>query len=438
MVGGTLRRRVILAMVLFFSWGIAGPARADDDDEAPSTIDVAAEYDVDVVTFDGLERTKPETLLELLPRSVPTRFRGAEIQEITRRIRNLELFDLVEVDVRGRELHVHVRRKVTIQPIFDFSSGKTFADTSITLGAVENDIDGHGTRLGGEVGYDERTVGFAAWLMMHPYRPRRWANEVQAYFGGSAFRFEGGDTGTEWLRQRLGGEFVFLLPFTFGSRWRFELQGAIYRETFVHVEGGREPRQGVYVGPTSEIVFDAFTFHDLTPQGLRANLELKPGIFLGPAEPRHEVRLKVLGAAKLAPYTALVVGGNALAVNAGNVNHSVLVGSQEGVRGLPDALFRSRSAAYANVELRQAIPLGKRWYVQGVLFSDQAGFEAMTARGAVRDATFAWSTGFGARLLPTALVDTLFRVDVARLHYPTELASWFVQLGISQYIGRSD
>lgn len=438
MLTRALQRRVILVMALSFSSTIAAPARADDDDEAPSTVDATADYDVDVVTFEGLERTKPETLLELLPRRAPTRLRGSEIQEVTRRIRNLELFDLVEVDVRGRELHVHVRRKVTIQPIFDFSSGKTFADTSITLGAVENDIDGHGTRLGGEVGYDERTVGFAAWLMMHPYRPRRWANEVQAYFGGSSFRFDGEASGREWLRQRLGGEFVFLLPFTFGSRWRFELQGAIYRETFVKVEGGAEPRSGVYVGPTSEIVFDAFTFHDLTPQGFRANLEIKPGIFLGPAEPRHEIRLKTLGAVKLAPYTALVAAGNALAVNAGNVNHSILVGSQEGVRGLPDALFRSRSAAYLNVELRQAIPLGKRWYVQGVLFSDQAGFEAMTDRGTVRDATFAWSTGFGARLLPTALVDTLFRVDVARLHYPTELASWFVQLGISQYIGRSD
>lgn len=417
----------------------ATSARAeDDDDEAPSKVDAGAAYDVDVMTFDGLERTKPDTLLELLPRPLPARLTGTEIIEVTRRIRNLELFDLVEVDVRERELHVRVRRKVTIQPIFDFSTGKTAADTSVTLGVVENDIDGHGTKLGGEVGYDERTVHFAASLMMHPYRPRRFANEVQAYFGGSAFRFEGADAGTEWLRQRLGGELVFLLPFTFGSRWRFEIQGAIYRETFVHVEGGREPRHGVYVGPTSEVVFDAYSFHDLTPKGFRSHLEIKPGVFLGPAQPRHEVRLKMLGAVKLAPYTALVAEGNALAVNAGNVNHSILIGSQEGVRGLPDAFFRSRSAAYLNVELRQAIPLGKRWYVQGVLFSDQAGFEAMTSRGTVRDVTFAWSTGFGARLLPTALVDTLLRVDVSRLHYPTELASWFVQVGISQYIGGGD
>lgn len=440
LLASKMRRCVIAAMTLSISLALAGPARADDDDddEAPSRIDAAAAYDIDTMSFEGLERTKQETLLELLPRPLPARLSGVEIVEVTRRIRNLELFDRLEVDVRGRDLHVKVRRKVTIQPIFDFSTGKTVADTSVTLGAVENDIDGHGTKLGGEVGYDERTVHFAAWLMMHPYRPRRFANEVQAYFGGSAFRFEGADAGTEWLRQRLGGELVFLLPFAFGSRWRFEIQGAVYRETFVHVEGGREPRSGVYVGPTSEIVFDAYSFHDLTPSGLRMHLEIKPGILLGPAEPRHEARLKALGAMKLLPYTALVAEGNALAVNAGNVNHSVLVGSQEGVRGLPDALFRTRSAAYLNVELRQAIPLGKRWYVQGVLFSDQAGFEPMTARGHATDARFAWSTGFGARLLPTALVDTLLRVDVARLHYPTELASWFVQVGISQYIGGGD
>jgi hypothetical protein len=62
----------------------------------------------------------------------------------------------------------------------------------------------------------------------------------------------------------------------------------------------------------------------------------------------------------------------------------------------------------------------------------------MSARGVAGNPTFAWSTGFGARLLPTALVDTLLRVDVARLHYPTEIASWFVQVGISQYIGGGD
>jgi len=417
------------------SWGATG---ADDDDDAPPRVDADRVYPIDAIVADGLERTKLATLVELAPRPLPDRLTGREIVELTRRIRNLELFDLVTVTVEGRELHVRVRRKVTIQPIFDFSTGKTFADTSLTLGAVENDIDGHGSRLGGEIGYEERTFRFALWLNEHPYRPKAWAHEYSASFEGSGFRFEGPEGASGWLRQRLGGETALLLPFTFGSRLRFELQAALYRETFVRVEGVGEPRSGVFVGPTSEVVFDAYSFHDLTPEGFRSHVEVKPGIFLGPAEARHEARWLALGALKLASYTALVAQGNARVVNGGNVNHSVLVGSQQGARGLPDALFRSRSAAWLNVELRQAIPLGKRWYVQGVAFSDVAGFEPMSAQGLVRDPTFAWSTGLGARLLPTALVDTLLRVDVARLHYPTELASWFVQVGISQYIGGGD
>jgi len=453
---GSISRCVLIAEVLAASVVFAGvanaadappqpppprtgaPAEDDEDDDAPPSVDVDTVYDIDTIGADGLGRTKLETLAELTPRPLPARLSGREIVEITRRIRNLELFDLVVVTVKGRELHVHVRRKVTIQPIFEFSTGKTLADTAITLGAVENDIDGHGSRLGGKVGYEERTFRFALWLFQHPYRPKAWAHEYSVAFEGSAFRFEGAGETSGWQRQRLGGETALLLPFTFGSRFRFELQAALYRETFVRVEGAREPRTGVFVGPTSEVVFDAFSFHDLTPTGFRSHLEIKPGIFLGPAEARHEARWLALGAAKLASYTAFVAQGNARVVNGGNVNHSVLVGSQQGVRGLPDALYRARAAAWLNVELRQAIPLGKRWYVQGVAFSDVAGFDPMSARGVAGNPTFAWSTGFGARLLPTALVDTLLRVDVARLHYPTEIASWFVQVGISQYIGGGD
>ena len=56
----------------------------------------------------------------------------------------------------------------------------------------------------------------------------------------------------------------------------------------------------------------------------------------------------------------------------------------------------------------------------------------MDARGEVTSFQSAWSTGVGVRILPTALVDTLLRVDFARLHAPD--GSWFVQFGINQYI----
>lgn len=109
----------------------------------------------------------------------------------------------------------------------------------------------------------------------------------------------------------------------------------------------------------------------------------------------------------------------------------MLLGSQAGVRGLPDSLYRNRTQAYANLELRHAIEIARRLYVQGVLFSDAAVFEPMDARGEATSETTAWSTGAGLRLLPTALVGMLLRADVARIHQP--LATWFVQLGINQY-----
>ena len=122
---------------------------------------------------------------------------------------------------------------------------------------------------------------------------------------------------------------------------------------------------------------------------------------------------------------------NTSAVNGGNPNHSALLGSQAGVRGLPDSFYRNRAQAYANLELRHAIEVAPRWYVQGVLFTDAAVFEPMNPSGSATSSMSAWSTGAGLRLLPTALVDTLLRADVARIHHP--VTTWFAQFGINQY-----
>jgi hypothetical protein len=153
---------------------------------------------------------------------------------------------------------------------------------------------------------------------------------------------------------------------------------------------------------------------------------------VGPDQARHEVRAKTIAAAKLAESTALVAFTSASAVNLGNPNHAALLGSVLGVRGLPDSLYRNHIQAFANVELRQALPLGKRWFLQGVAFTDVAGFLPMNARGEAASWLFGWSTGMGLRVLPTALVDTLLRLDAARLHYP--FGGWLVQFGINQYI----
>ncbi len=380
---------------------------------------------------EGLERTAPETITELLPRSLPTTLSIGELQELKRRIKNLALFDRVELECVEPNLLVRVRRKITISPIADFSSGKTLSDSKVTVGIVENDVDGHGTRLGGKASYSERGLNFTAWLYEHPYRSGSWAREHEVYYAGSGFRFEGADAAHTWQRNRFGTELELISPSLYTTKWRYEFQFNAYQETLTLARGASQPRDGTYVGTTSEFIYDRYTWNDLTPHGFRTSLELRPGVFIGPSQPRYETRLKAIVGVPLGDKTVIMFNTNLSAVNSGNPNHSTLVGSQAGVRGLPDSLYRNRAHAYANLELRHAFEIANRWYIQTVLFSDAAVFEPMDARGTPMRAMSAWSTGAGLRLLPTALVDTLLRFDLARLHHPT--GAWLAQFGINQY-----
>jgi hypothetical protein len=119
------------------------------------------------------------------------------------------------------------------------------------------------------------------------------------------------------------------------------------------------------------------------------------------------------------------------AVNAGNPNHSVLIGSIAGVRGLPDNLFRNRAQSYANVELRHAVPVAPRWALQGVVFSDVGTFQRFTQEGQLTGWKGAANIGAGLRIVPTFLSNTLLRIDFARLLAPERTS--FVQFGITQY-----
>jgi len=413
-------------LVVLFAAPIARPARADTP-----TIELSRVYGVDRLELEGNASTSPSTFHELLPRPLPTTMTGVEIVEFRRRVKNLALFDAVDVEPGGAVLRVRVRHKATISPIVDFSTGKTLSDTKVTLGAIEHDLDGHATRLGGKASYSDRGLNFAVWLHQHPFRPRSWAMETEVYYAGSGFRFEGADAGTQWHRNRLGGEIEALSPSWYGTRFRYEFKLNAYREQ-LSADAGPAPPDGTYLGTSSEFTYDRYTFHDLTPSGFRGIVEVRPGIFVGAAQPRHEVRVKAKGAVALGEYTALVAFASSSLVNSGNPNHSALLGSQVGVRGLPDALYRNQAQSFANVELRHALSLGKRWYLQGVVFADAATFRPMDARGRPTEWLGALSTGAGLRLLPTALVDTLLRVDGSRVHYP--FGAWFVQFGINQYI----
>jgi hypothetical protein len=392
----------------------------------------------------GLERTKPETLLELLPRPMPATYTPAELRELERRIRNLQLFDDVATSIEGSTLRIAVREKFSITPIVDFSTGKTLADTSLTLGAIENNIGGAGTRLGGYAKYAERSPQFGVWLTEHSYHPRRWQKEVEVFFTGSSFRFDEGSPYADlagarradparagWERTRLGGELEVKTPYGYGGALRYELVTAFYRERLTNVREPGAPGDGYFVGTASELIWDRLVWNDLVPHGIRITVELRPGIFIGPGEARHEARVEALGGIELGRRTVLAFRGVAEGVNAGNPNHSVLLGSQEGVRGLPDALLRDHAHAYANVEVRHAIELAKRWYLQPVAFVDGATFLPMNRGGTPTRWRGAWATGAGVRLIPTGLVDTVLRVDGSRLFAPS--SEWFVQLGIDQY-----
>jgi hypothetical protein len=134
----------------------------------------------------------------------------------------------------------------------------------------------------------------------------------------------------------------------------------------------------------------------------------------------------------LAPTTVFMINGVAEAVNnSGNPNHSLLLGSITGIRGLSDNLYRNRAQAYTNLEFRHAISLAPRWALQGVVFSDFGTFQSFTDEGRTRGWQNAINVGGGVRLIPTFLANTLLRVDFAQLLAPSPNS--LVQFGITQY-----
>jgi len=384
---------------------------------------------IDRIDVRGIERTERSTLTELLPRSAPARFTQAELTELQRRIRNLQLFDEVRVEAHDRVLEIVVREKFSVSPIVDLSTGKSLRDIAVTLGAIENNLGGAGTRLGGYAKYSERGPQFAIWLTEHSYHPTRWQKEVEVFFAGSGFRF--GDDSATWQRTRLGGDIEVKTPFHYGGSLRYELVTTVYRERLTQAAGLGVPDDGMFVGVASELIWDRYTWNDTVPRGIRMTFELRPGIFVGPGQARHEARIEAIGGIDLGRRTVLAFRATGEAVTSGNPNHSLLLGSQRGVRGLADTFYRDQSNVFANLELRHAIELAKRWYLQPVAFVDAATFLPMNRSGAPTSWRGAFGAGAGLRLIPTVLVRTLFRVDVARLFAPTEEA--LVQLGIDQY-----
>jgi len=262
----------------------------------------------------------------------------------------------------------------------------------------------------------------------HESRRHRWAFGGQASYGSSSMRFTDGNA---WFKT-LGEVNVWAtsVPLA-GPHLRGRTSLFYAHEKISEVEGPVRPPDGSTIGGGAELVWDGYRFDDLVPSGIKAQLGAGAGAFVPAKQARGYAELSLTAAQPLWPYAVLLARAEGNWTSRGNVNHSSLVGSIEGVRGLEDSLYRNWLQAYTNVELRQALKLFDRLALQAVVFADAAAFAELSAKGAQNGSERAFSGGVGARVIPTFLASLLFRVDVARLVLPTE--AWFYQLGVSQY-----
>src|SRR5690554_1989754 len=342
----------------------------------------------------GNDRTKEETVRSLLPREPPALYSPEELAEFERRLGNLEIFDRVQVEVRGDVLRVTVREKWTLIPSLDLSTGRTLRDTYVLLGLDEFNLLGRAVNLGASVSWEQRGMNDAIWWWEHPSQPRAGGFMAWADYTSAHLRF---DEEVGWYRDRVGGGAGWALPFSYGSSWRVEASAFVYRERFAEVEGDVTPPDGVGFGSTLVASWDRYRWHDLVPEGYLATVHLTTSAFLPAVEPRHELGATLIAAWSPTETTALV-----------------------------------GPAAVGTVELRQAWRFAARWALQGVAFADAASFSAMDVTGTAQGPwQHALGVGGGARLVPTLLSGRLLRVDLARLLVPEQ--RWFLQVGLSQY-----
>lgn len=389
---------------------------------------VVAEIPVDAVEIRGVKRTRPSTVLSLLPRDPPAGFSADELGEFERRLNNLGIFDAVAVRIEGRRLIVDLREKWTLIPDVELSTGRTFADTYVSVGLTEFNFAGTAASLGATASWEERGPNGAVTWAEHEYNPRAGALSAEAGYESASLRFASGDG---WYRDRAGGWIGWQPPYRHGALLRARILAIGYHERVSRLQGTVAPPTGVTLGGGLEISRDRYTWRDLDPSGYKIALDLGGGRFVPAGQGRYYAAIHALGAVSPTETTALMGQVVAETVNAGNANHSLLLSSQVGVRGLADAFYRNQAQAYVNLELRQAWRFAARWALQAALFADAAVFAPMDAAGQRQAAERAWAAGGGLRLVPTWLAEIVLRVDGGRLFAPE--ARWFVQLGLAQY-----
>ncbi len=399
-------------------------ARAED------VVDLDAPMRIEQFVFRGIRRTRPQTLLDLLPRQPPNVYTERELREFDRRISNLEIFDAVLSERKEATYTVELREKWTLIPAFDFATGKTAKDLYAELGAIEYNAFGRATNIFAAASWVQRGLNFSFSINQHAYRSRRWAFGMEGGYETSALRFA---TGESWTRKRWGAAPAWTAPLGYRIPLRYEVGASFFREDSDDVEGAYRPPSGNEFALIMGLTLDRYRWHDLAPRGYKLNLTVEPGWLIGADlhQSRSKISLQMQGALRFSSTTVLMARSMSGLAARGNANFSFLVGSYMGVRGIDDSFYRTWLSSYANVELRQAVRFWTRWAVQGVLFTDGAVLETLTAEGQRGGFETAFSSGVGLRIIPLWLSEAVLRVDYARLLHPTRLGFW--QFGVTQY-----
>jgi hypothetical protein len=398
-----------------------------------------ATCEVDRLELSGFSAVKPVVVDELLPRALPTCLREEELAELERRVWSLGLFDDVKVERRGRVVRVTVREKWTLIPIPDFGTAKRLVDSYGSLTLTEANLAGRAVECDAWVAYYARAWSGQAWCGEHQAHARQVSFEGSAGLGGTGMFFD--DSPRSWERRQVGASIGVRLPFWYGSQWRFSLSVEGSHERAIGDVPANLARSGVQLGWGAKAIWDRFSWNDLTPSGHRFVISGRPGVFLrsGRDRPRHALSSQWLSAWAFGGRAVVLLNAVAEAASPGDPNHGYLLGSVPswrsfligGIRGLSDYVNHDAFHAYANLEGRVALQLGKRWYLQGVAFADGGALSRIGAEGEVQPMRGALSLGVGLRVLPTFLTWIAPRIDAGRAFAPAP--SWFFLAGLSQY-----
>ena len=383
------------------------------------------------VTLRGLERTRPETVLELLPRAPPAHYTEAELVEFQRRLWNLGIFDHVQLERTPAGIEVSLREKWTLIPMLDFSTGSTWKDTFLSLAASEYNFLGRAMLLTATVWHERRGWNGMVSLTEHLYHSKRGAWGAQLEYASAELVFD--DSEDAWARMGGAALFSWQAPLPHDSRTAFQVGLGYAYEHNIDPQTRYKPPNGHQVHAELGLTWENLRFSDFAPHGVRAKLTFAPGGFFNwhAPVPRIAAEAQLLAAWSFSAETVLASQLMLTTVSRGNANFSSLLGSFDGVRGLRDAFYHTWLQGVLNVELRHAFRLADRWALQAVLFGDAAAFDRINSRGHRSGSGWATSTGLGVRLVPTFLAEIVLRFDAGRALWPDP--GFFMQWGLSQY-----